>query len=336
MSLRLIEVFLPQDQDEQVRNLLHQYSFLGVWYEHFANDQLLVKILIYSKEVEAVIERLEEQFSQASSFRLLLLPVEASVPRPELLEPTVSEPGISSQPESLFPRINREELYVDITQSIKLSWTQNLLVFLSTLIAAVGLLRSSEAVIIGAMVIAPLLKPNMALAVATNLGDTALALQTVKVGAVGISFSLAISIVIGWWFPVSPDLPEIAFRTNVGLTDVVLALASGIAGAISLTSGETSAIVGVMVSVALLPPLVAFGLLLGSGLWQQAEGAMLLVITNLICLNLAAVSTLLVQNVRPGTIWQAYRAKKVTQIALGLWVVLLAALVGLIYSMERH
>ncbi|MGF1481935.1 MAG: TIGR00341 family protein [Cyanophyceae cyanobacterium] len=336
MSLRLIEVFLPADENEQVRALLSDYSFLGVWHEHLENGQLLVKILLYSKEVEPVIELLDSKFSTAEGFRILLLTVEASIPRPELLKPTVSEPKLApSQTANILPRINREELYVDITQSVKLTWTQNIMVFLSTLIAAIGLIRSSEAVIIGAMVIAPLLKPNMALAVATTLGDLALGLRTVKVGVVGIGISLGLSVLIGLCFPVSPDLPEIIFRTRVGLSDVVLALASGMAGAISLTSGETSAIVGVMVAVALLPPLTALGLLLGSGQWFYAGGAMLLVFTNLICLNLAAVVTLLVQDVRPGVLLEEYRARKATKLALGLWILLLLALIGLILIREQ-
>ena len=127
MSLRLVEVFLPDDQSHQIEKLLDKYSFLGVWHEHLDNEQILVKILLYSNEVEPVIDRLNNHFSEADGFRLLLLKVEASIPRPQLIEPTVSEPEISLSDEnsgSLFPRINREELYVEVTQSIKLSWTQ--------------------------------------------------------------------------------------------------------------------------------------------------------------------------------------------------------------------
>ncbi|MBW4650211.1 MAG: TIGR00341 family protein [Kastovskya adunca ATA6-11-RM4] len=339
MSLRLIEVFLPDETGDRIEDLLENYSFLGIWHEHLENHQLLVKILVYSKEVEPLIDCLGQKFSGVEGFRLLILPVEASIPRPELIESAVSEPDFAQNGENSdtpFPRINREELYVAVAESVRLSWTPILMVFLSTTIAAIGLLRSSEAVIIGAMVIAPLLKPNMALAVATTLGDMALALRTVKVGSVGIFVSLSLSILIGRFFPINPDLPEIAFRTQVSLADVVLALASGIAGAISLTAGETSAIVGVMVSVALLPPLVTFGMLLGSGEWEIAGGAMLLVLTNLTCLNLASVGTLLLQKVAPGEWWQVYRAKKATNIAFGVWFLLLSALIGVILTWKRH
>jgi uncharacterized hydrophobic protein (TIGR00341 family) len=339
MSLRLIEVFLPEEKAKQAETLLEKYTFLGIWYVRLSNCQLAVKILLYSKEVEPVIDCLRQHFYDSEGFRLLLLPVEASIPRPELLEPAVSEPEIASNAadaDSHLPRINREELYVKVAQGINLSGTQILMVFLSTVIAAIGLLRGSETTVIGAMVIAPLLKPNMALAVATTLGDMALALRTFKVGIVGIFLSVLIAILVGYLFPVNPLLPEIALRTEVNLADVILALASGVAGAVSLTAGQTSAIVGVMVAVALLPPLVTFGMLVGAGEWQTAFGSLLLVLTNLTCLNLAAVVTLLIQDLRPGEWWQAYQARKVTTVAFGVWFFLLSALVGLIIFGWQH
>ncbi|MEP0780919.1 DUF389 domain-containing protein [Microcoleus sp. ZQ-A2] len=99
------------------------------------------------------------------------------------------------------------------------------------------------------------------------------------------------SVVIGYFFTVNPKIPEIASRTRVSGSDLILAFASGMAGALSLTPGVTNAIVGVMVAVTLLPPLVTFGLWIGSGHWQVAVGSMLLLLTNLICLNLAGLIT---------------------------------------------
>jgi uncharacterized membrane protein len=98
------------------------------------------------------------------------------------------------------------------------------------------------------------------------------------------------------------------------------------AGALSLTSGVSNAIVGVMVAVALLPPLVTFGLLIGSGYWQVAVGSMLLLLTNLICLNLAGLITFSVQKIRPGKWREADFAQKVRHIAFWIWFVLLSAL----------
>jgi uncharacterized membrane protein len=116
---------------------------------------------------------------------------------------------------------------------------------------------------------------------------------------------------------------------------IAVALASGCAGALAFTTGVSAALVGVMVAVALLPPLVTFGLLLGGGEPELAMGALSLFMVNLICVNLAGVTTFLVQGIHPATWWEKNRAAKATRIAIGLWVALLAALVGLILLLRK-
>jgi uncharacterized membrane protein len=89
-------------------------------------------------------------------------------------------------------------------------------------------------------------------------------------------------------------------------------------------------LIGVMVAVALLPPLVTFRLLLGGGHPELATGAFSLFLMNLICVNLAGVTTFLVQGIRPATWWEKDRAVKATRVAIGLWLALLVGLVGMI------
>ena len=81
-----------------------------------------------------------------------------------------------------------------------------------------------------------------------------------------------------------------------------------------------------MVSVALIPPLVAFGLLLGSGNTLLALQALVLLSINMICVNLAGVFTFLLQGVRPLNWWEAPRAKKASRYAIMVWVSLLVLL----------
>ncbi|MGA8863522.1 MAG: TIGR00341 family protein [Gallionella sp.] len=132
-----------------------------------------------------------------------------------------------------------------------------------------------------------------------------------------------------------PTLSQLASRTQVGLSDVVLALAAGCAGALAFTTGVSAILVGVMVAVALLPPMVTFGLLLGGGQLTLAMGALSLLLANLICLNLAGVVTFMVQGIRPATWWEKDRAKKATRIAIALWATLLVLLVGLILLLRK-
>jgi uncharacterized hydrophobic protein (TIGR00341 family) len=328
MNLRLVEVYLPEEKGKRVEELVALYSSLGVWQKQLQDSQILFKILLSSQEVEPLVDCLMQEFSNLKEFRLLILPVEASLPRHDPSENDENSKTTTN-------RINREEIYTKVAQSINFSWTNLFLILLSSAIAAVGLVRGSEAVLIGAMVIAPLLKPNMALAVATTLGDFPLAIKTIKVGLVGILLPIVFSIAIGLVYPISPDLPEIAIRTKLTLTDIVVALASGAAAAISLTAGEISSIVGVMVSVALLPPLVTWGMLMGSGEWEPAIGAMLLVTANIASLNLSAIVTLLLQDVRPKSWVQNIEAKKLTRIASGAWILLLAGLIGIVFVKFR-
>jgi uncharacterized hydrophobic protein (TIGR00341 family) len=144
------------------------------------------------------------------------------------------------------------------------------------------------------MVIAPLLGPNIALAFAATLGDRDLLLKSFKTNMAGVAFALSLSIAIGWFWPPITLNPEILARTAVGFDDVVLALASGAAAVLSLTSGIASALVGVMVAVALLPPTATLGMVL-------ASGAALLLAVNIVCVNISANLVFLFKGVRPRT-----------------------------------
>jgi uncharacterized hydrophobic protein (TIGR00341 family) len=204
------------------------------------------------------------------------------------------------------------------------------MVVLSTIVAAVGLYYNSVAIIIGAMVIAPLLGPNMAMSLATALGDLTLLRQAALTGLAGIATTMVLSVILGVLLHVNPNLPEIASRNGVALGDLAVALASGCAGALAFTTGVSTTLIGVMVAVALLPPLVTFGLLLGGGHTAPALGALSLFLMNLICVNLAGVTTFMVQGIRPAIWWEKDRATKASRIAILLWVALLAALGGMI------
>jgi uncharacterized hydrophobic protein (TIGR00341 family) len=331
MALRLIEMILPEGEAEKAGKLLEEYQLLGMWSEDLSQDWTLVNILPAEEGTEAILDLLEKRFSMVEGFRIILLPVEASIPRPEPEEQ--EEPQQDS--EARAARISREELYADIAYTTELSRIYVVMVVLSSIVAAIGILRGNVAIVIGAMVIAPLLGPNVALALATTLGDTSLARRALTASGVGILAALALSVLLGSVLTVDPGMPEIAARTKVGLGDIALALASGGAGALAFTTGIPTALVGVMVAVALLPPLVTLGLLLGSGHGLLAWGALLLFLTNLICINLAGVTTFLVQGIRPLTWWEADRAKKAARIAILLWLLLLSVLIMVILLAQR-
>jgi uncharacterized hydrophobic protein (TIGR00341 family) len=338
MPLRLIEVFLPEEQAEQVAELLADPPPLGFWRMSVADGQSAVRILVDAERSEAVLDGLESRFKHLDGFRVILLPVEAAIPRPE--EPAEAAADLVPPPPETAPtpgpaRISREELYADIADTIRLSSVYLAMVILASIVAAIGLVRSNVAVVVGAMVLAPLLGPNVALALATTLADTALARTALKANAAGLAVAFVISLAVGLAAPVDPQGAEIASRTRAGLSDVVLALAAGSAGALAFTSGVPATLIGVMVAVALLPPLVTCGLLLGSGHLGEALGALLLLASNIICVNLAGVVTFLARGIRPLTWWDADRARRASRVAMAVWLGLLAVLVGLMILARR-
>jgi uncharacterized membrane protein len=88
-------------------------------------------------------------------------------------------------------RISREELYNSIADGAKLSRVFVMMVILSAIVAAIGLIKDNVAVVVGAMVIAPLLGPNVALALGTTLGDIPLTLRSLKTNVVGVAIAFA-------------------------------------------------------------------------------------------------------------------------------------------------
>jgi uncharacterized membrane protein len=120
-------------------------------------------------------------------------------------------------------------------------------------------------------------------------------------------------------------------RTEPGFGDIIVSLASGTVGALSFTTGTLTSLAGVMVAVSLLPPLVAAGMLFGAGHIHLMGAAMLLFVINIICVNLAGVTTFLIQKISPRTQWETYKAKFLTSFAVFVWLLLLFFAIGLLF-----
>ena len=341
MSLRLIEIILPETENlERLRELLEDHPIIEIWEDHISGEKILIKILVKAEESEKILDLLEKRFSKAEHFRIILLPVEASIPRPEKPkkeeDPQPSENTNGKEESANIGRISREELYADMDGRANITSVYLVLVVLSSIVASIGILKDNVAIIIGAMVIAPLLGPNIALALGTSLGDTDLIARALKANMAGIAATLVLSIVVGMVFAVDPAIGELSSRTQVGLGDIAIALAAGVAGTLSFTKGLPSALIGVMVAVALLPPTVTVGMLLGSNNMALVPGAVQLVLVNIICVNLAAVTTFFFKGVRPRTWWETKKAEKATRTAIIIWSALLIILLATILKSQGY
>lgn len=335
--LRLVEIVLPSAEARGVPEAVEgsdDIDVVDIWTETLEDEKSLVRILVDQTGVEPLIDLAESRYSGIDSLRIVVLSVETSLPRadegdeeaPETLEEAAEE-----EKTPFFPRISRDELFDSVIQMAELDGHFLSFVFLATIVAAIGLLQNNVAVIIGSMVIAPLLGPVVCLSLATVLADADLARQAAVSNAVGLTVTLAGSVALGVALPVDPAIPEIARRTNVSLWDVGLGLAVGAAGSLSFTTGLSTALVGVMVAVALLPPLVTAGLLFGDAHMIPASRATLQALVYLISINLAGVAVFALQGIRPANWWEEDQARRATRLALLLSGSLLAALAAIVW-----
>ncbi len=163
------------------------------------------------------------------------------------------------------------------------------MVILSCTVATYGLISNSTAVIIGAMLIAPLMNPILGGGLALITGNNSLLRVTIKAELIGAAIAIILSTLLTLFLPVATLTPEILARTQPTLVDLIIALASGAAGtyAICYRSGET--LPGVAIATALMPPLCVVGISLAKQEFQLAGGALLLFIANMIAINVIAI-----------------------------------------------
>jgi len=179
--------------------------------------------------------------------------------------------------------------YEIIFESSRLSGEYFILLVGSTIIASFGLLQNSAAVIIGAMIIAPLMVPILGFALGSFWGDRRLIGQSALTLLVGIAGAVSLSAVIGFAMPGVEMNEQILARTNPTLYDIIIALASGFVGSFAFVNPKISpSISGVAIAVALVPPLAVTGISLGNLHWAAAMGSFLLFASNLVSISLAA------------------------------------------------
>jgi uncharacterized hydrophobic protein (TIGR00341 family) len=231
--------------------------------------------------------------------------------------------------------VSREEVYSGIADTAQLNQAYIALVILASVVAAIGLSRDNTAAVIGAMVVAPLLGPNMALALGMVLGDGPLVRRSLVTNAVGVVVAFAAAALLGLLLDADPSTPELASRTHVAVSDLVLAFAAGCAGALSYTTGVPTYLTGVMVAVALLPPAVASGLLLSQGQPMGAAAALLLASSNATALTLAAMLTFSWRGMRPRNWWQQENARRSAQRGIAIFLLLFVVLAVLIVASQR-
>ena len=309
-----IEAIAPASNEDAITRIAKQNDATDFWTSSASEKQIAIKILVEKSKSQKILDQLQNLMAGKSNFRVLAYPLEIALPY---------EKKQSHSPATL----SREALLSQLKTQGKLDGHFMMLVFLSTIVAAIGLIENNVAVIIGAMVIAPLLGPNLALSLSTTLGQVRGAFNALQTLTIGIVFALGLSVILSLFYPDISLTPELLSRTHVGMDGLALALASGAAAALSITTGVSSVLVGVMVAVALLPPTVTLGICLGLGFYPEAKGAGILLIANIASVNLTAQLTMWLKGIKPREANKQRTALIVFIIGLLFWCLLIAYLV---------
>lgn len=327
MSLRKVEILTDKKQREDLEDILNKNDIQRQWWYKISEQNIKLEFIIVAEESEEILDNLEKRVGSFEGSKIIVSPIEAYLPKPKEKDTPVPEKTPDDEKKSGLLRISRAELVDDIKDYGELSVNFMVMMILSSVVAGIGILKDNIAIIIGAMVIAPMLGPNISLAFGTVLGDIPLVKKSIRTNFAAIGIAIVISYFWGLLYPGSME--EIS-RTEIRISDLVIALMSGAAGAVALLRNASASLVGVMVAVALLPPLIKSGLLAGEGYWLYSLYAFLIFIANTICVNIASIITFFVSKIRPKYWWEEKKAKKYTLNAFTIWMILLIILIVII------
>lgn len=328
MSWRLIEVFVPDGKVPGASEALRQHC-ARVWQESSPEGLEKLSGVVESHRVETLMRTLETRFADTPGFSALVIDLQGISPPLDREFMETDETAASPRPPNALERFlsrdrrSTDEIYDDIADAVSFDFEFVLTTVLSALIAALGMRSGQVAIVIGAMVIAPLLSPTLALALAATVGNWRLGLKALQTLGGGTLCVLIFTFTLGRLIEFDPAAPELYSRTMVHLGDVALALASGMAGVLALNKGANASLVGVMIAVALVPPLTAAGIYFAQADLELGARALFLFATNFVCINIAGVAAFLLQGLPP-------KRWRITAAMLAVWTGILVLFIGMI------
>lgn len=336
--MKIIEVIADAGHHDTIAGIAEQHQVEDIWFSTANEDgRIAAHLLVQPEHRQSVLDALQRILSASENYRILILPLDTALPKPgepveEILSEQQKEEEKTKRKAALIS--TREEILAQVEKGTQLDNNFILLVILSAIVAAIGLLENNVAVIIGAMVIAPLLGPNIAFSLGASLGEKKLIIESLKALLAGIILAIVIAAAIGLLWPGDFSSMELLLRTDVTYSGTAIALASGAAASLSLVTGTSSVLVGVMVAVALMPPAVTIGLMLSVGQYDHSLGAAMLLAVNIVCINLSSKLVFLFRGIQPRNWLEARKAKQSRLLYIAIWIISLALLILMIYL--RH
>lgn len=190
------------------------------------------------------------------------------------------------------PQATREDrirLYERLRTGSEWGFDFMALIALSTTIAALGLIQSSAAVVIGAMLVAPLMTPILGAGLALVSGNAVFMRSAAKAIVLGFALAVSIGVVVGLLSPVKTLTPELISRGGPNLLDMGVAFVSGVAAAFAMSRSHLiAALPGVAIAAALVPPIATVGIAIAWGEFDVALGSALLFGTNVVAIIIGA------------------------------------------------
>ncbi|MCI5050207.1 MAG: TIGR00341 family protein [Rickettsiales bacterium] len=308
MADRLVEIYAEETRLEELEKIAEKHEVITAWHVQAGESKIHYHMLVDGSRIQELIDMLQDHFDKKDDYHVLIGSVEAYLPKPDLNDD--EEAQRESERKKAASNVLREELESELLKNAVFDRNSALLVIFSTMVATVGLLEDNVAVLVGAMVIAPFLGPNLALTFASAMGNLSMAWQAAKTLLIGSAVAYGFTIIAGQFWPFDTIPKELSSRAVVDYSSIFLAMASGAAAVLSLSKGINSVLVGVMVAVALLPPLTASALFLSHGMFEKSAMAALLLAVNIVCINLSGLITFILRGIGPRTWWEKRKAKK--------------------------
>jgi uncharacterized hydrophobic protein (TIGR00341 family) len=343
--VRLVQVTVPAGKREAVTSTLDADGVDYVLTDETSGREYtaIVSFPLPTAAVEPVLDDLREAGLERDSFTIVVDAETVVSRRFEELQAEYEETAENGD------RISRDELTARARDMAPALSTFVVMTLISTVVATAGLLVDSPAVVVGSMVIAPLIGPAMATSVGTVVDDEELFDRGVRLQVLGGVLAVAGAAVFAFavrWSGIVPltatevfAIGEVRERLSPDVLSLAVALGAGVAGALSLSTGVSSALVGVMIAAALVPPTAVVGIGIAWGRPTAVVGSAVLVLVNFLAINLVALAVLWHQGYRPERWFELDEArtatlKRITVLAVGL-VVLSAFLAGVTYSTYR-
>jgi uncharacterized hydrophobic protein (TIGR00271 family) len=242
---------------------------------------------------------------------------------------------------NLFPTLDQREqveLLTRLRRGARADQNYYMLIFLSAIIATLGLLQNSAAVIIGAMLVAPLMTPILSLSLGIVLGDVRILRAATESVIKGVLTAVGMATLLTVVTPAVQATSEIAARTQPTLLDLFIALASGAAGAYALARKEVAAALpGVAIAAALMPPVCTIGTGLALRQPEIAGGAALLFLSNLVAIGVAGSLIFLLLGIHPKLHQRERRAMLQRGLVLSLILLVVIAIpLGLLLAQSAQ